>query len=39
MPDVTVVVHRDSADIHAHFSCTERHKSLLVTRERVVDAQ
>jgi hypothetical protein len=36
---VTVVVHSHPADIHPYFACTTRHERLLVTRERVVDAQ
>src|SRR5471030_1067270 len=39
VPDMTIVIHCDSTNIHAHFSGTERHERLLVTRERVVDAQ
>ena len=36
---VTIVVYGDSAYVHPHFASLARHEDLLVTRERVADAQ
>jgi hypothetical protein len=37
--DMAIVVYGHPADVHPYDAILQRHESLLVTRERVVDAQ